>query len=81
MREIKIDKIIHGDSLADSLGIGHEDLYLDGDILRFRVDVDEEAVKAALKNNKIPTPKEPTIQEKLERAGIDLDELRVALGL
>lgn len=81
MREITITKEIHGDSLAEALGIDNHDLYIDGDKLCFRIDVDEELVKSALANHKIPAKVEPTIAQKLSRAGIDLDELRHALGL
>lgn len=81
MKFIKITKEIHGDLLAEQLGIDSEDLYLVDDVLHFKIDLEENFIKETLKTHKTPTSKEPTIQEKLERAGINIDELRIALGL
>lgn len=81
MNHIKITKEINGDLLAKELGIDSEDLYLVDDVLHFKVDLDENLVKETLKAHKAPAPKQPTIKDKLERAGIGLDELRAALGL
>lgn len=81
MMIIKLTKEIAGNQLAEELGLDHSAVYADGvGNLIIESDLPKTAIETAIKNH---TPKTEllTIQEKLERAGIDLDELRIALGL
>lgn len=77
--EIKLDKEINGKQLAQELGIDNQDVYVIGETLVIKIDDEKKGLEAYKKHKAINQP--PTIQDKLANAGIDLDELRVALGL
>lgn len=77
--EIKLNKEINGKQLANELQIDVEDIWINGEMLFIKID-DEEKGNAAYKAHKAVN-KPPTIHDKLMNAGVDLDELRIALGL
>ncbi len=82
MITIKKPYPISGDILASQLSIDPKLIYDDGQgNIVINAELDKKIVDAAIKSHVIPEPTEPTIQEKLAAAGIDLDDLRVALGL
>lgn len=79
---VKINKEIIGDQLADELNISREFVYADGmGNLIIDADITKTAVDTAIENHSPVVKNGATIQEKLQRAGITLDELREALGL
>lgn len=79
---IKKTKPISGDLLAEQLNIDPKLIYDDGEgNIVILAELDEKVVAEVIKAHKIPEPKEPTIEEKLKAAGINLNELRAALGL
>ena len=77
--EIKLDKEINGLQLANELNLDFRDIYVNDGILYINTEDEEKALVAYKTHKAINKP--PTIQDKLANAGIDLDELRVALGL
>ncbi len=73
---------ISGDILASQLSIDSTLIYDDGQgNIIINAELDKKLIDAAIKSHVIPEPPKPTIQEKLAAAGIDLDDLRIALGL
>jgi hypothetical protein len=72
-------KEINSDQLRDELnGVS---VVLVGDKLRFVGDVTEEQAKKALEAHTPIIEPEPTIEDKLARAGLSVADLKVALGL
>ena len=74
----KPDKHLHSTIFRNETGfelytIG-EDLYISGDCTKAEAE-------AALAAHNPPAPTEPTVAEKLARAGLSVDELKAALGL
>lgn len=82
MFSFKKTKDISCDLLAEQLLIDPLLIFDDGEgNIVIKTEIDASMVEKAMKAHKIPEPVQPTIQEKLAAAGIDLDDLRVALGL
>lgn len=82
MIEITLNKEINGAQLAEELGVDIWDLLDTGaGTLQIKKDITKKKAEEVLANHVPKAPQAPTIQEKLARAGIDLDELRIALGL
>lgn len=74
-------KEIDGAQLANELKIANEQMRIEGNQIIILADIDKKNSEEILKNH-VPIPPNPkTIQEKLIDAGIDLQELREALGL
>ena len=77
--KIKLDKEINGLQLANELGLDVKDIYVNDRILHINIEDEKKGLAAYKAHNPINHP--PTIHQKLANAGIDLDELRIALGL
>jgi hypothetical protein len=80
MKEIKFDKEIHGDLLAQELGIDKYDLWVCGETLQFRNDIEEDLLKNVLSKHKAPAQKDPTALKasalaKLAALGLTEDEI------
>lgn len=80
---IKFDftKEINGEQLAEELGIDNSQLWADEKYLYIEADITQAKAQKIFDAHVMKPMAEPTIQEKLAAAGIDLDDLRVALGL
>lgn len=80
---IKLDfiKEINGEQLAEELGIDNSQLWADEKFIYINTDITQAKAQKIFDAHVIKPRPEPTIQDKLASAGIDLDELRVALGL
>jgi hypothetical protein len=81
MIEISLTKEINGAQLAEELGIDVWDLLATENTLMIKSSISKKTAEEALEKHVPVLPTPPTIQQKLQRAGIDLDELRAALGL
>lgn len=82
MIEIALNKEINGNQLAEELGVDVWDLLDTGSgVLQIKKNIAKKKAEEVLANHTPQKPEPPTIQEKLFRAGINLDELRLALGL
>jgi hypothetical protein len=74
-------KALNGLQLAKELNLNIYDVWVDENFIYINSELSDDVVSEKLKNHKPMQPKPLSITEKLERAGIDVDELRVALGL
>lgn len=79
MIELVLNKEINGDQLCKE--IGADDLYVANGKIIINGIVDKDFAQTKL-NAHVPQPTpEPTIEEKLAIVGLNLDDLKAALGL
>ncbi len=74
----KPNKPLHSTIFRNETGF---DLYIRGDDLFISGDCTKAQAEAALDAHNPPAPTEPTVADKLNAAGLTVDELKAALGL
>lgn len=81
MVKLEFNKQIDGLQLSEELGIENSQLWADEEFIYINADITQAKAQKIFDAHVIKPRPEPSIQEKLAMAGIDLDDLRVALGL
>lgn len=70
----------NGKQFGEEIGVSYRDIVVIGDEIHIDTTKTKKQIEDALAKH-IPVNEPITIIDKLNKAGIDLDELRVALGL